>query len=108
AVLPQPPRGERSSDRERELYHSTTSLPSHFYLAAYLWARTRQASDAFVHFGTHGSQEWLPGKERGLSATEDYPMLTLGDVPVVYPYIADNIGEALHARRRGRAVIVSH
>ncbi len=108
AILPQPPRGERLDDKEKALYHSTTAVPTHFYLAAYLWARTQRASDAFVHFGTHGSQEWLPGKERGLSVDSDYPMLALGDVPVVYPYIADNIGEALHARRRGRAVIVSH
>ncbi|MFV0282807.1 MAG: cobaltochelatase subunit CobN [Castellaniella sp.] len=108
AILPQPPRGEQAEDKEKAIYHSPNALPSHFYLASYLWARTRQASDAFVHFGTHGSQEWLPGKERGLSVTEDYPMLMLGDVPVVYPYIADNIGEALNTRRRGRAVVISH
>ncbi|MGP1664373.1 MAG: cobaltochelatase subunit CobN, partial [Rhodanobacter sp.] len=57
--------------------------------------------------GTHGTQEWLPGKERGLSVYDD-PMLALGDIPVVYPYISDNIGEALQARRRGRAVTISH
>uniref|UniRef100_UPI0033429493 cobaltochelatase subunit CobN n=1 Tax=Castellaniella defragrans TaxID=75697 RepID=UPI0033429493 len=108
AILPQPPRGEKIDDKEKAIYHSTTAVPGHFYLAAYLWARTQHPSDAFVHFGTHGSQEWLPGKERGLSMDSDYPMLTIGDVPVIYPYIADNIGEALHARRRGRAVIVSH
>ena len=60
-----------------------------------------------MHYGTHGSQEWLPGKERGLAVT-DYPLLAIGDVPVVYPYIVDNIGEALQAKRRGRAVIVTH
>lgn len=110
AILPQPPRADKAAgeDKEKQLYHSTSALPSHFYLATYLWARTVQKSDAIIHFGTHGSQEWLPGKERGLSVTADYPMLLLGDVPVVYPYIADNIGEALHARRRGRAVIISH
>ncbi|HWK69360.1 MAG TPA: cobaltochelatase subunit CobN [Burkholderiaceae bacterium] len=107
AIMPQPPRSEKSEDREKALYHSTTALPTHFYLAAYLWARERRHSDAFIHFGTHGSQEWMPGKERGLSV-HDYPMLAVGDVPVVYPYIADNIGEAQQARRRGRAVIVSH
>ncbi len=60
-----------------------------------------------MHFGTHGTQEWLPGKERGL-AVSDYPLLAVGDVPVVYPYIVDNIGEALQAKRRGRAVTVTH
>ena len=107
AIMPQPPRGEKWDDRERALYHSAKAGPSHFFFAAYLWARRQHASDALVHFGTHGIQEWLPGKERGLSVF-DAPMLAVGDVPVAYPYIADNIGEAQQAKRRGRAVIVSH
>jgi len=107
AVLPQPPRGEKWEPKEKALYHSSNAWPSHYYLAAYLWAREQQASDALVHFGTHGSQEWLPGKERGLSVT-DPGMLAVGDLPVAYPYIADNIGEAQQAKRRGRAVIISH
>lgn len=107
ALLPQPPRGERWDDKEKALYHATGAAPSHFYMATYLWAREAFGSDALVHFGTHGSQEWLPGKERGLSVY-DYGMLAVGDVPVAYPYIADNIGEALQAKRRGRAVTVSH
>ena len=104
---PQAPRGERWEDKEKALYHSTKAAPSHFYLAHYLWLREQFKADALVHYGTHGSQEWLPGKERGLAVT-DYPLLAVGDVPVVYPYIVDNIGEALQAKRRGRAVIVSH
>ncbi len=108
AILPQAPRGERIDDKEAALYHSTDSAPSHFYLAQYLWARTQHPSDAIVHLGTHGSQEWLPGKERGLAVDEDYPFLLLGDVPIIYPYIIDNVGEAIHARRRGRAVVISH
>ena len=66
------------------------------------------AHDALIHFGTHGTQEWLPGKERGLNMQEDPPMLAVGDIPVVYPYIMDNVAEAIQAKRRGRAVIVSH
>ncbi|MFH1659474.1 MAG: cobaltochelatase subunit CobN [Pseudomonadota bacterium] len=104
---PQAPRGERWEDKEKSLYHSTKAAPSHFYLAHYLWLRAHFKADALVHYGTHGSQEWLPGKERGLAVT-DYPLLAVGDMPVVYPYIVDNIGEALQAKRRGRAVIVTH
>ena len=106
-LLPQPGRAERGGDKEKALYHSTTALPSHFYLAVYLWARQAFAADALVHFGTHGTQEWLPGKERGLSVF-DWPTLAVGDTPVVYPYIVDNIGEATQAKRRGRATIISH
>jgi cobaltochelatase CobN len=104
---PQAPRGEKWEDKEKALYHSTKSIPSHAYLAQYLWVRETFGAHALVHFGTHGTQEWLPGKERGL-AVSDYPLLAVGDVPVVYPYIVDNIGEALQAKRRGRAVIVTH
>ena len=106
-LLPQPGRAERGGDKEKALYHSTTALPSHFYLAVYLWARQAFAADALVHFGTHGTQEWLPGKERGLSVF-DWPTLAVGDTPVVYPYIVDNIGEATQAKRRGRATVISH
>lgn len=106
-LLPQPGRGERGDDKEKALYHSTSAVPTHFYMAVYLWTRQAFAADAIVHFGTHGTQEWLPGKERGLSVF-DWPMLAVGDVPVIYPYIVDNIGEATQAKRRGRAVIISH
>lgn len=101
-LLPQMPRGgEPGAD-----YHDPALPPDHLYLAAYLYVR-ETAPHALIHFGTHGTQEWLPGKDRGLSV-DDYPLLALGDVPVFYPYIQDNIGEALQAKRRGRAVIISH
>ncbi|REN18933.1 cobaltochelatase subunit CobN, partial [Mycobacterium tuberculosis] len=38
----------------------------------------------------------------------DDPLLALGDLPNVYPYIMDNLGEATTAKRRGRATMVSH
>ncbi|GAB2180823.1 cobaltochelatase subunit CobN [Denitratisoma sp. agr-D3] len=115
ALFSQPPRGEKWEEKEKAIYHSMKAGPSHFYLAAYLWARQRQqgattsgfGADAFIHYGTHGNQEWLPGKERGLSIY-DYPMLAVGDVPVAYPYIVDDVGEAIQAKRRGRAVTISH
>lgn len=106
-LMPQPPRGERLDDREKALYHDTKVPPSHSYLAAYLWLREGFGADALVHFGTHGSSEWQPGKERGLDVLEA-PYLVLGDLPVIYPYIVDNIGEALQTKRRGRAVTISH
>lgn len=100
-------RSQKLEEKEKALYHSSKAAPSHFYLAHYLWLREQFKADALIHYGTHGSQEWLPGKERGLPVT-DYPLLAVGDLPVIYPYIVDNIGEALQAKRRGRAVIVTH
>lgn len=102
-VMPQLPRGGAPG----EGYHDTALPPDHWYLAAYLFVRTGFQAHALVHFGTHGSQEWLPGKDRGL-AVDDYPLLALGELPVFYPYIQDNVAEAIQAKRRGRAVIISH
>lgn len=110
-ITPQPPRGEPVVQsvyaKTKEIYHSTSAAPPHSYMAAYLWLRQQFRADALVHYGTHGTQEWLPGKERGLSVYDD-PLLALGDVPVIYPYIVDNIGEAVQTKRRGRAVNISH
>ncbi|KLI98003.1 cobaltochelatase subunit CobN [Luteimonas sp. FCS-9] len=103
ALLPQPPRGARPG----EAAHDLRAVPDHRYLATYLFVRETFDADALLHFGTHGTQEWLPGKDRGLWA-HDWPMATVGEVPVFYPYIQDNVGEAVQAKRRGRAVIVSH
>ncbi|MDX9766871.1 MAG: cobaltochelatase subunit CobN [Ectothiorhodospiraceae bacterium] len=107
-IMPQPSRGDGSSDdEEKHIFHDVKVPVHHGYLAAYLWIREQLGADAIIHFGTHGSQEWMPGKERGLWAF-DQPNLLVGDTPVVYPYIVDNIGEAIHVKRRGRGVIVSH
>lgn len=110
-ITPQPPRGEPVQQsvyaKTKEIYHSTSAAPPHSYMAAYLWLRQQFRADALVHYGTHGTQEWLPGKERGLSVYDD-PLLALGDIPVIYPYIVDNIGEAVQTKRRGRAVNISH
>ncbi len=102
-IMPQPPRAGRPG----ESYHDAKLPPDHFYLAAYLYLREGFDAHAMIHLGTHGTQEWTPGKDRGLW-TKDFPFLAVGDLPVFYPYIQDNIAEAIQAKRRGRAVIVSH
>ncbi|GAA5142239.1 cobaltochelatase subunit CobN [Thalassotalea piscium] len=105
-VLPQGVRGENAKEHAN-LYHSTKTPINHSYLAIYLFARETFKADAYIHLGTHGSQEWLTGKERGLSVY-DAPSLALGNLPVFYPYIIDNVGEAMQAKRRGRATMISH
>ncbi len=105
-LLPQPPRGEKGK-REKSIYHSKSLPVNHYYLAVYLYLREQFGADALVHLGTHGSHEWLPGKERGLWAY-DPGSLTADDVPVIYPYIVDDVGEALQAKRRGHAAMISH
>ena len=110
-IMPQPPRGEPIGTglhaKNKDIYHSPSAAPPHSYMAGYLWMRSQFKADALIHFGTHGTQEWLPGKERGLWVN-DYPLMAVGNVPVIYPYIVDNIGEATQTKRRGRAVNISH
>ncbi len=104
-LTPQPTRGWLQD--EALLYHDKSIPPHHQYIAFYFWLREGFDADAVIHFGTHGTQEWLPGKERGLSA-DDWPALLIGECPNIYPYIMDNLGEGTQAKRRGNAVIVDH
>ncbi|MDH5708359.1 MAG: cobaltochelatase subunit CobN, partial [Hylemonella sp.] len=111
-VLPQPLRheitaGSAAALRKQRIGHRSPIPLSHNYLATYVWLRQEFAAHAVVHVGTHGTLEWAPGKERALSVQDD-PLLALGDLPNIYPYIMDNLGEAITAKRRGRAVLVSH
>ncbi len=105
-ILPQPPRGNRQ-ERENAIYHDKNIPISHNYLAVYLYAREHFGADAIVHLGTHGSHEYLPGKERGLSLY-DAGNMAAGDTPIIYPFIMDDVGEALQTKRRGRATVISH
>ncbi|MFC6631968.1 cobaltochelatase subunit CobN [Microbulbifer taiwanensis] len=105
-VLPQGVRADNAKEHA-SLYHDMKTPVNHAYLAVYLYARETFGADAYIHLGTHGSQEWLTGKERGLSVY-DAPNLAIGNIPVFYPYIIDNVGEAMQAKRRGRATMISH
>ncbi|MDR1493071.1 MAG: cobaltochelatase subunit CobN [Planctomycetaceae bacterium] len=87
--------------------HGTNQAPPHFYLGAYLWVRHGFQADAIMHFGTHGSLEFTKGKSAVLS-DECWPTILIGDLPHIYPYIINNIGEAMVAKRRSSAVIVTH
>ncbi len=101
-VALQPDRG-RASD-QRASYHDADEPPRHAYVAFYLWLRT---VDAVVHLGTHGSLEWLPGKSVALG-TDCLPRALSGGVPVIYPFIVNNPGEAAAAKRRLGAVTIGH
>ncbi|WP_025324037.1 cobaltochelatase subunit CobN [Deferrisoma camini] len=102
---PQPSRGW--ADDPEKLFHSTTLYPHHQYVAFYLWLQHELRPDALISLGTHGTHEWLPGKQAGLSPSCP-PEVLLGDIPSVYPYIVDDVGEGIQAKRRGRAAVVDH
>lgn len=103
-LLPQPERGESMDDR---LLHSREVPPPHHYLAVHWWLQETFKADALVMWGTHGSLELLPGKDSGLSS-RDWSDICLGRMPIIYPWIMDNLGEATLARRRAYAALVDH
>ncbi len=86
-------------------YHDLSRTPRHAYVAFYLWLRAR--ADALVHVGAHGTLEWLPGKAVALSET-CWPEALAGDLPVIYPFIVNDPGEAAQAKRRIGAVAIGH
>ena len=88
-------------------YHDPDLVPPHHYLAFYLWIRHQFDTHAIVHLGKHGNLEWLPGKSTGLSAN-CLPDAVLGPLPHLYPFIVNDPGEGIQAKRRASAVIIDH
>jgi cobaltochelatase CobN len=103
-IAVQPERGDTST-RDAD-YHDLARTPRHAYVAFYLWLRG-QGFDAVVHMGAHGTLEWLPGKSVALSAS-CWPEALIGDLPVIYPFIVNDPGEAAQAKRRIGAVTIGH
>ncbi|HIU63576.1 MAG TPA: cobaltochelatase subunit CobN [Candidatus Avacidaminococcus intestinavium] len=104
-ITVQPPRG--FGEDPDKIYHSPFCAPTHQYLAFYYWLREIWQADVVIHVGTHGSLEWLPGKNAGLS-NACYPDIALGDLPNLYIYLITITGEGIQAKRRGAACLFDH
>ncbi|MBC6436578.1 MAG: cobaltochelatase subunit CobN [Rhodobacteraceae bacterium] len=102
-VALQPERGRPKTRKDD--YHDLTCVPRHAYVAFYLWLRIQ--TDAVIHIGAHGTLEWLPGKAVALSET-CWPEALTGDLPVIYPFIVNDPGEAAQAKRRIGAITIGH
>jgi cobaltochelatase CobN len=100
-----PDRG-RNADRRAD-YHSPDLPPRHALVAFGQWMREELDAHAIVHVGAHGTLEWLPGKTVALSK-ECFPERVTGALPVIYPFIVSNPGEAAVAKRRIAAVTIGH
>jgi len=100
-----PDRG-RNADRRAD-YHDPALPPRHALVAFGLWLREALGCHALVHLGAHGTLEWLPGKTVALTAA-CFPEVVAGALPVVYPFIVSNPGEAAQAKRRIGAVTLGH
>jgi cobaltochelatase CobN len=101
-----PPDRGRSIDRRAD-YHDPRRPPRHALVAFGLWLQHVAKVDALVHMGAHGTLEWLPGKAVALTA-ECFPEIVTGPLPVIYPFIVSNPGEAAQAKRRIAALTIGH
>ncbi len=105
-IVALPPDRGRASERRGD-YHDPALPPRHALVAFWLWLRHVFQADALVHMGAHGTLEWLPGKAVALTAT-CFPEAIIGALPVFYPFIVSNPGEAAQAKRRIAAVTIGH
>jgi cobaltochelatase CobN len=101
-----PPDRGRAAERRAD-YHDPALPPRHALVAFGLWLRHVAKADALVHMGAHGTLEWLPGKAVALTA-ECFPEIVTGALPVIYPFIVSNPGEAAQAKRRIAGVTIGH
>ncbi|MBE9157747.1 magnesium chelatase subunit H [Nodosilinea sp. LEGE 06152] len=89
------------------LLFSRSASPHHGFAAYYTFLNKIWGADAVLHFGTHGSLEFMPGKQMGMSGT-CYPDNLIGSIPNLYYYAANNPSEATIAKRRGYAETISY
>ena len=101
----QPSRGIH--EQPDKFYHDKALLPHHQYLAFYQWLKEEFKADVMIHVGTHGTLEFLQGKECGMSG-DCLPDYLVQDIPHAYLYYAGNPAEAMIAKRRAHAVLVSY
>ena len=101
----QPPLGV-SGDPMRLMFEKDLT-PHPQYAAFYQWLTKEFQADAIVHFGMHGTVEWLPGSPLG-NTGYSWPDILLGNLPNLYLYAANNPSESMLAKRRGYGVLISH
>ena len=99
--------GSACDGRACRVLHDPTITPPHQWLAVYRWITRVFKADVIIHFGTHGTLEFRPGKSVGLSPS-CWPEISIDDVPHLYVYVVSNPMEGVIAKRRSYAAIVDH
>jgi magnesium chelatase subunit H len=89
------------------LLFSKSASPHHGFAAYYTYLERVFQADAVLHFGTHGSLEFMPGKQVGMAAS-CYPDRLIHSIPNIYYYAANNPSEATIAKRRSYASCISY
>jgi magnesium chelatase subunit H len=81
--------------------------PHHGFMAFYTYLSKVFNADGVIHFGTHGSLEFMPGKQIGLSS-ECWPDRLIDELPNFYVYSVNNPSEGSIAKRRSYAELISY
>ncbi|HEY0730602.1 MAG TPA: cobaltochelatase subunit CobN, partial [Pyrinomonadaceae bacterium] len=81
--------------------------PTHGFMAFYTYLSKVLNADGVIHFGTHGSLEFMPGKQIGLSG-ECWPDRLIDELPNFYVYSVNNPSEGSIAKRRSYAELISY
>merc|ERR1719253_1216692 len=89
------------------LLFAKSASPHHGFAAFYTYLEFIFKADCMVHFGTHGSLEFMPGKQVGMSGG-CYPDRLISVLPNLYYYAANNPSEATIAKRRSYASTISY
>jgi len=89
------------------LLFAKSASPHHGFAAYYTFLEKIFKADAVLHFGTHGSLEFMPGKQVGMSG-QCYPDRLINSLPSAYLYAANNPSEATIAKRRSYSATVSY
>ncbi|GAB4234030.1 MAG: magnesium chelatase subunit H [Elainellaceae cyanobacterium] len=101
----QPPLG-LSGDPMRLMFERDLT-PHPQYAAFYQWLQHEFQADAVLHFGMHGTVEWLPGSPLG-NTGYSWSDILLGNLPNLYLYAANNPSESILAKRRGYGTLISY
>jgi magnesium chelatase subunit H len=101
----QPPLGIAGDPMRLMFERDLTPHPQ--YAAFYKWLQNEFKASAILHFGMHGTVEWLPGSPLG-NTGYSWSDILLGDLPNLYIYAANNPSESILAKRRGYGVLISH
>ena len=101
----QPLRG--TADNFEQGIHDPEVFAQHQYIAYYRWIRETFGADMIIHMGTHGTVEWLPGRNTGMSEKCN-PYNVMQGIPNLYPYIIDDPGEGIQCKRRIESVLIGY
>jgi magnesium chelatase subunit H len=101
----QPPLGLAGDPMRLMFERDLTPHPQ--YAAFYKWLQNEFQADAVIHFGMHGTVEWLPGSPLG-NTGYSWSDILLGNLPNLYLYAANNPSESILAKRRGYGTLISY